>query len=120
MRVPRGSTRVPRGSSRAAGGAGPKRSTVCCWGYHLSLFFCSGVFDSIVKKLVYGANVGIFGRTPPQTCPAWRERSSKILHAMGKITWNWGAWRPVLEAEFRFHAFHRSAMRGLIRGVDSS
>ena len=35
----RGSTRVPRGSTRAAGGAGTKKSTVCCWGYHLSLFF---------------------------------------------------------------------------------
>ena len=50
-----GSTRVPRGLHEVLrglrGGAGTKKSTACCWGYHLSLLFCKstilGAFSTI-------------------------------------------------------------------------
>ena len=52
-----GSTRVPRrfhqGSTRVhevlrglRDGASTRKSTVCCWGFHLS-FFCNSLIDSI-------------------------------------------------------------------------
>ena len=41
-----GSTRVPPGFHKVLrglrGGASTKKSTACCWGYHLSLFFVVG------------------------------------------------------------------------------
>ena len=49
VRFHEGSTRVPRGFHKVLrglqGGASTKKSTACCWGYHLSFFFW-GLWES--------------------------------------------------------------------------